>query len=74
MPDAVAPNDFYPARPTDETVERMRKVREGFDALAELITEHGRPSRHLSLAMTALEESSMWAIKCLSHDPVNQKP
>ena len=67
------PHNFYPAHPTAETVDAMRHVRDVYASAAEMLERECRPSRHRQLALTALEESSMWAIKALSHDPANQE-
>ena len=66
------PHNFYPAHPTAETVDAMRLVRDWYAELADFVGMLP-PSRHKSLAITALEESSMWAIKALSHAPENQE-
>ena len=68
------PHNFYPAHPTANTVDRMRICRKMYGDVADAIERDLPPGRHRSLALTALEESSMWAIKALSHASENQEP
>lgn len=49
--------------PTPEHVAKIQTIREAMKALNDLILETLPSSRERSLAITKLEESSMWANK-----------
>lgn len=54
---------FEYQRPTPEQVEQIEKVRASLKQTHDLILETVPPSRERSLAITKLEECSMWANK-----------
>lgn len=56
---------FEYQRPSADAVARIEKVRAKCKELAELIHEVCPPCRETSLAITKLEEASMWANKGL---------
>ena len=55
-------NPFEYIKPTDKSVEEISKVREKCKELSEILLSL-KPSRERSLAVTKLEEVSMWANK-----------
>lgn len=55
-------------KPTDEQVAQMQVFRDKYEALANDIKESGLRSRGVSLAFTALEESSMWLNKAITEN------
>ena len=59
--DAKIENAFTYHAPKDGQPEKYQAVREKAKELAYLIQELVPPSREQSLAMTKLEECSMWA-------------
>jgi hypothetical protein len=59
--------DHHP--PTDEKVVVHRVVRASYKELAESIASLPE-SREKSLALTALEESLMWANACIARNPL----
>lgn len=50
----------------NEVIQRFEAIRNDAKALARTIIETTPASRHQSLALTALEESTMWAIKSIA--------
>lgn len=65
-------NPFYSAKATSEALAKMQDFREAYKVLDDLITNAANGvviagGRELALAKTNLEQSSMWAIKSLSH-------
>jgi len=52
-------------KPSRAGVERIEHVRQACRALESVLLEHVAPSRELSLALTKLEEVSMWANKAI---------
>ena len=58
---------FQYVAPTDEQKELMQKFRDNYEALAKEIAEElTTSSRAISLALTKLEESSMWLNKAIT--------
>lgn len=53
-------NDFTYHAPNAEQVERMARIRQECKNLAALLIERTPASREQSLALTSLEEVSMW--------------
>lgn len=58
-------NPFEYVKPTEMSVEKIEYVREKARELHEVITNHIPASRERSLALTKLEEVSMWANKAI---------
>jgi len=56
-------NPFEYVKPTEQSVEDIKLIRERCDELHTLITQRIPNSREKSLAITKLEETSMWANK-----------
>ncbi len=56
---------FVYQAPTHEQIHRITAVREGCRVLLETIEANIAPSRERSLAITKLEEVSMWANKAI---------
>lgn len=56
-------NPFEYQAPTPENVQQITDVREALKAAHAVILERVPPSRERSLAITKLEECSMWANK-----------
>lgn len=59
------PHPFEYQAPTAEHVEQIKQVREAMKELNDLILDLIPPCRERSLAITKLEESSMWANKAI---------
>lgn len=58
-------NPFVYQKPTEEQVERIERVRLTCAQLHEVLLEAVVSSRERSLAITKLEEVSMWAHKAI---------
>ena len=56
---------FVYQKPTLEQVERIERVRHECQVLYETLMTQVQPSRERSLAITKLEEVSMWANKAI---------
>lgn len=52
-------------KPSVVGFEKINALREGFSTLKTLIEKTCPPSRQLSVAITELETSAMWAIKAV---------
>lgn len=50
---------------------RMAVIRSAFTLTASSVEEACKAGRYRSLAMTALEEACMWAIKSITHEPID---
>ena len=57
---------FHTHSMNNDQIDRINRLREAYLNLAEMLKELTPNSRESSLAMTRLEESSMWAIKSIS--------
>jgi hypothetical protein len=58
-------NPYENQKPNDEQVMRIENLRAAFKKLDLLIGGSCPASRYRSLAITALEESLMWAVKSI---------
>lgn len=58
----------YSKKVTTEQLGSMDEIRAKATELDELIAQKCPGSRESSLAMTKLEECSMWAIKAITHN------
>lgn len=58
-------NPFEYQKPDAGQIERIEKVRQGCKALCDTLLDNVRSSRERSLALTKLEEVSMWANKAI---------
>lgn len=56
-------SEFDYHQPSPEQLVRLTVIRGAYSALAGVLEQCTEPSRYRSLAMTALEESAMWANK-----------
>jgi hypothetical protein len=56
--------------PDEEKATLHAIVRQSYKRLAENIADALPPSREQSLALTALEESLMWANACIARNPL----
>lgn len=68
MPDPVRASGKHPFEyqaPTPEQVQQIQVVREAAKNLYEVLTENVPSSRERSVAITKLEEVSMWANKAI---------
>lgn len=54
----------------DKGAVRVAVVKSGCSALLATIEQACPHNRHRSLAITALEEACMWAVKAISHEKV----
>ena len=62
-------------RPSDEGARKCKELREAYGALLEKLTEFCPGSRELSVAITNLETSAMWAVKSIVlNDPNSSRP
>lgn len=52
-------------KPSTEGLERITELRELFSSVDKSLKQLCPPSRELSIAITKLEEMSMWAIKAV---------
>lgn len=52
-------------KPSDDGHARITAIREGYSKLKQILEANAPPSRHLSVAITELETSAMWAIKAV---------
>lgn len=60
-------------KPTVDGLARITAIREGYSRLKATLERTCPPSRHLSVAMTELETSAMWAIKAVVfNDPESE--
>jgi DNA-binding transcriptional regulator YhcF (GntR family) len=53
-----------------ETALRVHTIRTAYQEMARELIQALPASREQSLALTALEESSMWAVKAITHGEV----
>lgn len=65
MADPIRAHPFEYRAPTPEQVEAIQQVREAMKALNDLLLDVIPSSRERSLAITKLEEASMWANKAI---------
>lgn len=57
-------------KPSDDGLDKISQLREGFSALQELIERVAEPTRERSIALTELQTAAMWAIKSVvCNDP-----
>ncbi|UQN10382.1 hypothetical protein [Deinococcus sp. QL22] len=63
MPDTKHPFEYQP--PTPEQVQQIETVRTALKQVHDTIVETLPPSRERSLAITKLEETSMWVNKAV---------
>jgi len=66
-------NRFEYQRPTDESVESIKKLRQACKDMNDLILAELPNTRERSLAITKLEESSMWMNKCVVFNQEEKK-
>lgn len=52
-------------KPSDDGLDKINKLREQFSETEALLRHLCPPSRHLSVAITELETTAMWAIKAV---------
>ena len=52
-------------KPGEESLAKIKRLREAFSALHDLIEDLAPQSRERSVALTELETSAMWAIKAV---------
>lgn len=59
-------------KPSDEGLEKIKRLREAFSTLHDLIVEVSPASREQSVALTKLETAAMWSIKAIvCNDPAS---
>jgi hypothetical protein len=62
-------------KPSEAGLGKTRAIREAYSTIHELLKSHCPPSRELSVALTELETSAMWAIKSVvCNDPDSTTP
>lgn len=52
-------------KPSDSGMEKITTIRGAYSSLKRTLESNCPPSRHLSVALTELETSAMWAIKAV---------
>jgi hypothetical protein len=62
---------FESVAPTELTKVKMLATRQVYSGLADFLKGNVPASRELSVALTELETSAMWAIKALTHNQGN---
>jgi hypothetical protein len=59
--------------PSDESIAKIRILREKFSELQDAIDQCAPPSRERAVALTNLETAAMWAIKAVvMNDPKSE--
>ena len=61
--------DFRSRRLTPLGVKHADEIRDAYAALVSVLDRNLKDSRELSLALTAIQESAMWAIKASALAP-----
>lgn len=62
-------------KPSEAGLEKIRKLREAFSVLHNIIAELAPASRERSVGLTELETAAMWAIKAVvCNDPESTTP
>lgn len=64
-------NPFDQRAVTDEQVLEMQRIRDAMHRAFALIIDNAPNCRERSLALTKLEEASMWANKAITHGKEN---
>lgn len=60
-------------KPSAEGLQKITELRELYTSLSNKLNLLAPPSRELSVALTNLEQSAMWAIKAVVHnDPKSE--
>lgn len=60
-------------KPSAEGLKKINRLRELYTELSNELNTMTSPSRELSVALTNLEQSAMWAIKAVVHnDPASE--
>lgn len=60
-------------KPSEGGLARITAVREAYSVVKAVLEKECPPSRHLSVALTELETSAMWAIKAVVfNDPASE--
>lgn len=62
------PTTFDYLKPTPQQLHTMEGVRGAYKALFDLVEQAVPPGRYKALAISALEESAMWANKGITRD------
>lgn len=71
---AIELNPFGYFKPSDEMLPKIQETRDAYSALYNFLLTLPN-SRQKSIAITELETSAMWAIKCLVlNDPKSSQP
>jgi hypothetical protein len=63
----MRPSTFDYLSPSAEQIARMALMREAFAKMEDMIEVSVSPGRYKALAITALEQSAMWANKGVVH-------
>jgi hypothetical protein len=61
---------FAATTPNEEMAEKIRNLRENFIIFAEVLNNELPEGRAKEMAMDYFEDTSMWAIKALSREPI----
>jgi hypothetical protein len=60
-------------KPSEYGMQRITAIREAYSVVKAVIEDNCPPSRQLSVAITELETSAMWAIKAVVfNDPASE--
>lgn len=60
---------FGAVMPNATQLQKIGDLRAGFADLCAIVEAHTPPGRERALAVTALEESCMWAVKAVTRGP-----
>jgi hypothetical protein len=58
-------------KPSPDALVKINNIREAYSFVKKQIEQNCPPSRHLSVAITELETSAMWAIKAIVFNDPN---
>lgn len=62
-----ANNAYAYIKPSEDAITKMGSLRGEFTEMDAVIRVFTPPGRYQALALTALEEAAMWAMKAISH-------
>ncbi len=60
-------------KPSDDGLQKITRIRQAYSDVKRILETEAPPSRQLSVALTELETSAMWAIKAVVfNDPKSE--
>ena len=73
MPEDFIDKPFAYHKPSAIGLQKITEIRKGYSEIKRLLENNCPPSRQLSVALTELETSAMWAIKAVVfNDPKSE--